>query len=124
MTWGMGSLRPRTGEILLVGDFLHPGHDLAVERLLDGDVGHRAGRRRAVPMLVLGRAPDDVAGADLDDRLAVALGPADARGDDQGLAERVAVPGGSRAGLEGDDRARYARRIVPPELRFNADPAR
>ena len=33
-------------------------------------------------------------------RLAVALGPADARGYDQRLAERMTVPGGARPGLK------------------------
>jgi hypothetical protein len=43
------------------------------------------------------------------DRPAPALRPAEAGGDDQGLAERVRVPCGARAGLEGGDaRARCA----------------
>ena len=38
--------------VLFVADLLHPLHDLAVERLLNGDMGHRRGRRRAMPMLL------------------------------------------------------------------------
>ena len=49
-----------------------------------------------------GGEPDDVAGADFLDRAALALDPAAAGGDDQGLAQRMRVPGGARAGLERD----------------------
>ena len=64
-----------------------------------------------MPVLVAGRTPDDVAGADLDDRLAFALGPAAPGGDDQGLAERMGVPGRAGARLEGDiGRGRAGRR--------------
>src|SRR3954466_7185441 len=71
--------------ILIVGDVLHPGDGRAVERFLDRDVGHCTGRGRAVPVLVVGRTPDDVAGADFDALFAFALGPASARDDDQRL---------------------------------------
>ena len=62
-------------------------------------------------MAVVGVAPcqcfspggtNDVAGADFLDGAARALRPAAAGGDDQRLAERMRVPGGARAGLEGD----------------------
>ena len=49
--------------ILVVGDLLHPVDDLAVERFGNGDVAHRRGRRRPMPMLLAGREPDDIAGA-------------------------------------------------------------
>src|SRR3954469_20117584 len=48
--------------VLLVGDVLHPLDHLAVEPLLDGDVGHRRGGRRPVPVLLARREPDHVAG--------------------------------------------------------------
>src|SRR6478735_3567044 len=47
------------GEVFLVGNVLHPGHGRTVEALLDRDMGHGGGRRGAVPVLVLGRAPQD-----------------------------------------------------------------
>src|SRR5438034_11844731 len=106
-------------QIVLVGNLLQPGDDLAVPGFLDRDVGHGAGRRGAVPMLVLGRAPDDVAGADLDDRLALALGPAHAGGDEQGLAERMRVPWGARARLEAHNRPGEPRRRLALALRFD-----
>src|SRR5208283_6137476 len=90
------------------GDGFHPVDDLAVELLLDGDVGHGGGGRGAVPVLLAGREPDYVAGADLLDRTAPALGASAAGGDDEGLAERVGVPGGACAGLEGDPCALHA----------------
>ena len=77
---------------------------LAVELFLDGDVGHGRGRRGAVPVLLARREPDDIAGPDLLDRAALALDPAAAGRDDQRLAERMRVPGGAGAGLEGDAR--------------------
>lgn len=81
---------------------LHPVDDLAVELFLDGDMGHRRRRRCAVPMAFTRREPDDVAGADLLDGTAFALHATEARCDDQRLAERMGVPGGAGAGLEGD----------------------
>ena len=43
-----GDLRSRSSApVLLVADLLHPVDRLAVEPLLDGDVAHRRGRRRA-----------------------------------------------------------------------------
>ena len=80
----------------------------------------RRGRRRAVPVLLAGREPDDVAGPDLLDRAALALRPAAAGGDDQRLAERMRVPGGARAGLEGDAGAADARRVRRLEQRIDA----
>jgi hypothetical protein len=55
-----------------------------------------------MPVLVAGRAPDDVAGPDLDDGFALALGPATAGGDDEGLTQGVGMPIGAGARLKGD----------------------
>ena len=77
----------------------------------------------AVPVLLAGREPDDVAGADLLDRPALALHPAAAGGDDQRLAERVGVPGRPRARLEGDQRAGNPGRVGRAEQRVDADRA-
>src|SRR5437660_12757512 len=77
--------------VLLVGDLLHPVDDLAVELFLDGDVGHRGTRRGAMPMLLAGRARNDVARTDDLDRPAPALHVAAAGGDDERLAERMRV---------------------------------
>ena len=68
----------------------------------------------------LGREPDDVALLDFLDGAALALHPAAAGGDDQGLAQRVGVPGGAGAGLEGDARAADARRGGRLEQRIDA----
>ena len=56
--------------------------------------------RGAVPVVLAGLEEDAVPGADLLDRAALALAEADALGDEDRLAVRVRVPGGSRAGRE------------------------
>src|SRR5271168_5043489 len=71
-----GMLGRRSGQVLLVADLFQPIHDLAVQRFLNGDMGHRRGRRRAVPMLLAGRAENHVAGPDLLFGFAPTLGPA------------------------------------------------
>src|SRR5579864_963481 len=97
--------------VLLVADLFQPVDDLPVELLLDGDVRHRGGRGGSMPVLLAGREPDHVTGADLLDRSTFALGPATAGRDDEGLAERMGVPRGPRARLEGDAGALHECRI-------------
>src|SRR5512146_2713433 len=87
-------------EILLVSDVLHPRNGRAVQRFLDGDVGHGSAVSRSMPVSVVRRAPNHVASADLDALLVFALGPPDASSDDKCLPERMAVPGSSRAWLK------------------------
>jgi hypothetical protein len=55
-----------------------PVHRLAVELLLDCDVGHRRRWRRSVPVLFAWREPDDVTGSNLLDRPTRTLGAANA----------------------------------------------
>src|SRR6266705_78445 len=88
--------------VLLVGDFLHPVDDLAVELFLDGDLGHGGGRRGAMPMLLAWRARDNITRSNDLDRPAPALHIAAAGSDDQGLAQRVGVPRAAGAWLERD----------------------
>src|SRR5215218_5413082 len=83
--------------VLLVRHLLQPVDGAAVELFLDGDVRHRGCRARPVPVLLAGWEPHDVAGADFLDRPAVALRPAAAADNDQGLAERMGVPRGACA---------------------------
>src|SRR6185312_16682415 len=96
-----GKLGPRSTSpaVLSVADLLHPIDTLAIERLLDRDVRQRRGWCCAMPVLEARREPHDVAWPHLFDRPAIALHPAETRYDDQGLAERMRVPGGSRAGF-------------------------
>ena len=61
---------------------------------------HSGRRRRAVPVPVIRRAPDHVPGADFDDGFVLALGPAEALRDDEGLAQGMGMPGRTRARLE------------------------
>ena len=93
---------PQSGLVLFVADLFHPVDDLAVELFLNGDVRHGRGRRGAMPVLLAGREPDHIAGPDLLDRSALALSPAAAGRHDQGLTERMRMPCGPRARLEGD----------------------
>ncbi len=74
----------------------------------------------AVPVLLARREPDHVAGADFLDRAAFALHPAAAGGDDQDLAERMRVPRGAGAGLEGDRLPAAARGVGRLEQRVDA----
>ncbi len=113
----------RSGRILFVADLFQPVDHFAGERLGDGDMRHCRGRRGAVPMFLVGREPDHVAGPDLLDRASLALRPAAAGGDDQRLAQRVRVPGRAGARLEGDDRPADAGGIAPLERLVDADAA-
>ena len=83
--------------ILLVINLLHPLDDLSVEPLLDRDVRHRRCWRRAVPVLLAGRDPHDVAWPNLLDGPASTLHATATRGYNQRLTEPVYMPGGSRA---------------------------
>src|SRR5438132_4291906 len=58
------------GSVLFVGDLLHPVDDLAVERFLNGDMGHGGGRHSAVPMLFTRRARDQITRSNHPDRAA------------------------------------------------------
>src|SRR5664279_2660493 len=107
----MFSSRP----VLRVADVLQPFDDLAVEFFLNGDMGHRRGSRGAVPMFLAGRKPDHIARPDFLDRAALALRPAAASRDDQGLTQRMGVPRRSGARFKGDARAGDARRFGRPE---------
>src|ERR1700744_2060494 len=91
-----------TGSILVVRDLLHPVDDLAVQRFLNGDVGHRGGGRGAVPVLLTRREPDHIAAANFLDQAALALHAADPGGDDKGLTQWMGVPGRAGSGLERD----------------------
>src|SRR5436189_1664081 len=86
--------------VLLVGDFLHPVDDLAVELFLDGDVGHGGGRRGAMPMLLACRARDNITRSNDLDRPAPALHKTAAGRHDERLTQRMRVPIAPRAGLE------------------------
>src|SRR5208283_2587846 len=74
-----------------------------------------------MPVPVVRWTPNHVARADLDDRLALALCPTASGGDDQSLTQRMGVPGGACAWLEGDARARYAGRLRRGVQRINTD---
>jgi hypothetical protein len=91
--------------ILLVADVLHPSHMFAVEGFLGGDMDHTGARRGAVPMLLVRRDPDDVAGLDLAHFAAPALHAPCPGNDEQRLAERmlcqaVRAPGSKRTSAE------------------------
>src|SRR6267143_1977610 len=93
------SFRPRS-VVLLVSDLLHPVDCLAVELFLNSDVGHRSARHGAMPVLLAGRALDDVARSNDLDRAAPTLHAPTARRNNQRLAKGVGVPVASRARLE------------------------
>src|SRR5262249_39936588 len=75
---------------------------LAILCLLRRDVDHARGRRAAMPVLLARWNPDDIACLDLADRLALGLEAADARDHVESLSERMRVPRGPCARLEGN----------------------
>ncbi len=66
-----------------------------------------------------GMVPDHVARANLFFRTTLALHPAAAGRDDQRLAQRMRVPGGASAGLEGYDRTADTRGIAASQRRVD-----
>src|SRR6266446_6060950 len=88
--------------VLFVADPFHPVGRLAAELFLNGDVRHGRGCRSAVPVLLTRWEPDHVARPNCLDRTSPALCEAAARRHDQVLTQRVGVPCGAGAGLEGD----------------------
>lgn len=97
--------RERCRAVLLVADFFQPIHRPVVLRFGKGDVRHRAVRRDAVPVFDAGWNLHHVARPHLFNRAAPALHAPDARSHDQGLSQRVRVPGGASARLKGDGSA-------------------
>src|SRR6476661_4383940 len=63
--------------ILRVTDLFHPVNHFPVESFLNGDVCHGDCRTRAVPMLLFGLEPDDIARPDFFDGAAPSLYPAE-----------------------------------------------
>src|ERR1019366_9502738 len=63
--FGTTEHRPSARLVLIVADLFQPVHGLAIEPLLNRDVRHRRGGRRAVPVFLAGRKPDHVTGPDL-----------------------------------------------------------
>src|SRR5712691_5253395 len=106
------SSRPRTGQVLFVGDFFYPVDDLAVDLFRKGDVRHGRGRRGAVPMLLTRRDPHDITLPDLLDRPAPLLDPTGAGRHDQDLTARMGVPCSAGAGVERNQTPRPLQRIV------------
>src|SRR3981081_2237683 len=116
--------RPESSSpVLFVADLFHPIDVLAVQRFLNSDVRHRRRRRCAMPMLQATRKPDYIAGPNFLDRAALTLNPAQARDDDQCLAERMRMPGGAGARLECDAATADTRRIRRLEQGVDADHA-
>jgi hypothetical protein len=111
------------GAVLRVADLFHPVDDFAVQRFLNGDMRHSVRRRCAVPVLLTGREPDDIAGPDFLSGAAFALHPAAAGGHDQRLTQRMRMPGGPGARLERHARAHNARRVGRLKQRVHADRA-
>jgi len=64
--------------ILFVADFFHPVNNLPVESLLNGEMRHRDCRAGAMPVLLIGFEPDNIAWSDLFDGASPPLHPPDA----------------------------------------------
>src|SRR6266567_2172924 len=114
---------PSFGLVLFVADLFHPVNRLAVEPLLNGDVCHGGGGCGPMPMFLLRWEPNHVPRTNVLDGATPALDPARACRHNQRLAQRVGVPGGPSARLEGDTGAAHACRIRCLEEGVNADRA-
>src|SRR5439155_3520517 len=90
--------------VLLAADPFHPVHNLAVERLLNGDVCHGCCWRSAMPMFQSWGKPDDIAGTNLLDRTALALHPTETACNNERLTKRMRVPRCASSRLERDTR--------------------
>src|SRR2546422_3322558 len=90
------------GPVLFVADFFHPVGGLAVEPFLNGDVRHRRGCLRSMPMLFTGLDRDHITWSNFLDRTSPALYQAAASCHDKGLAQRVAMPSRPSARLKRD----------------------
>src|SRR5260370_4474022 len=102
----------RSPAVLLVADLLHPIDDLPIELCLHGDMRHGSCRRRAMPVLFPTREPHHIARPNFLDWTALALRPAAAGCDKQGLTERMCVPRGAGSRLEGHARGERASRSI------------
>ena len=69
-----------------------------------------------MPVVLVGRAIEDIAFAEFELLAIAQLGPAHPIGHDQGLAQRMAMPGRPGARCECDDGTRQARGVVAGEL--------
>lgn len=90
---------------------LHPFGSLAVECLGKSNVRHTHVLAGAMPMLGMGRDPDNITRPNLLNRTFPMLYEADTCGDDQRLAQRVGMPSRARARLEGNDPSTKAGRL-------------
>src|SRR4051794_13353716 len=94
--------------VLLVGHLFQPLHVLAVHFFLNGNMRHAIGGRCAMPVFHAWRYPDDISQLDLTLFTPLLLHPAEASRHDQGLTERMSMPGRAGARLKRDGRARHA----------------
>src|SRR5919198_5855441 len=104
-------LSTHTGLIFLVADMFHPVSGFAVGLLHNRDVCHAGSRGGAMPMFFSSCKPDHIPRSDLADRAAPALRQSAASGHDQGLPQRMTMPGCPRTGFECDAGAIGAGRI-------------
>ena len=117
-------MRWLSGKVLLIRDFFHPHDTHSIECLHDCDVSHCCGGRGSVPVLVIRRAPNYVAGANLYDRLPFTLRPSTARGDYQNLPQWMCVPRCSRTRFKRYGSASNAGRCRRVVKRVASDAAR
>src|SRR5690242_3475708 len=80
---------------------------------------HSRGRRPAVPMFLVRREPDHIAGSDLLNWTAFTLHPPATGRDNQRLTQRMPVPGRARPRFKGDARATRPGRMGRLEERID-----
>src|SRR5271157_5748387 len=97
----------------------HPISGLAVDLFHNRDMCHGCGWRGAMPMLLPGGTPDYVSRTNFLNWPIPTLYTPAASGHDQGLTQRMDMPGVPSTGLECDTGARGARGIVWLEKRID-----
>src|SRR4051812_365578 len=105
--------------VLLVGDGLEPGGGVAAVGLglEQRQVAHERVGGGAVPVVLVRRADDGLAGVDAQHLPVAGADETDALGDVQGLPDGVGVPVGAGAGGEPDEGDGHARRAGAAEDR-------
>ena len=109
--------------VVLVGNFLQPIDRFPIESFLNGNMCHRCGRGRTVPMLFARWKPNDISGANFFNWAACALRPSAPSRNYKRLTQWVCMPRRTRSRLKCDARSRDPGRVGGLKHRIDANRA-